>query len=143
MLSTAPEAQTSVHDLFRRGLVIPAHPLALTEDRKLDERRQRALTRYYVEAGAGGLAVGVHTTQFAIHGTGLLPPCSNWRRGPPGSSSARWCWWPGPPGPPRRPWRRRSWPGCTGTTWCCSARTATSTRTRSSTGPGRWARCCR
>ncbi|MFI6322326.1 dihydrodipicolinate synthase family protein [Nonomuraea sp. NPDC050556] len=60
--------------LFRRGLAIPAHPLALTEDRKLDERRQRALTRYYVEAGAGGLAVGVHTTQFAIHGTGLLRP---------------------------------------------------------------------
>ncbi|MCA2220313.1 dihydrodipicolinate synthase family protein [Nonomuraea aurantiaca] len=74
MLSTIPEAQTSVRELFRRGLVIPAHPLALTEDRKLDERRQRALTRYYVEAGAGGLAVGVHTTQFAIHGTDLLPP---------------------------------------------------------------------
>ncbi|WP_219468483.1 dihydrodipicolinate synthase family protein [Nonomuraea rhizosphaerae] len=74
MLSTAPEAHTPVRDLFRRGLVIPAHPLALTEDRRLDERRQRALTRYYVEAGAGGLAVGVHTTQFAIHGTGLLPP---------------------------------------------------------------------
>jgi hypothetical protein len=48
------------------GQVIPAHPLALTEDRRLDERRQRALTRYYVAAGAGGLAVGVHTTQFAI-----------------------------------------------------------------------------
>lgn len=48
------------------GLVIPAHPLALTANRKLDERRQRALTRYYVDAGAGGLAVGVHTTQFAI-----------------------------------------------------------------------------
>ncbi|NBE97567.1 dihydrodipicolinate synthase family protein [Nonomuraea sp. KC401] len=74
MLGTAPEAHASVRDLFRRGLVIPAHPLALTSDRKLDERRQRALTRYYVEAGAGGLAVGVHTTQFAIHGTGLLAP---------------------------------------------------------------------
>ncbi|GAA2360108.1 dihydrodipicolinate synthase family protein [Nonomuraea africana] len=74
VLSTAPEAQTSVRDLFRRGLVIPAHPLALDAGRKLDERRQRALTRYYVEAGAGGLAVGVHTTQFAIHGTDLLPP---------------------------------------------------------------------
>jgi hypothetical protein len=48
------------------GQVIPAHPLALTERRTLDERRQRALTRYYVEAGAGGIAVGVHTTQFAI-----------------------------------------------------------------------------
>jgi len=47
-------------------LVIPAHPLALTAERKLDERRQRALTRYYLAAGAGGIAVGVHTTQFAI-----------------------------------------------------------------------------
>jgi dihydrodipicolinate synthase/N-acetylneuraminate lyase len=48
------------------GLVIPAHPLALTRERKLDERRQRALTRYYLASGAGGVAVGVHTTQFAI-----------------------------------------------------------------------------
>ena len=48
------------------GLVIPAHPLALTEVRRFDERRQVALTRYYCDAGAGGLAVGVHTTQFAI-----------------------------------------------------------------------------
>ncbi len=48
------------------GLVIPAHPLALTAERKLDERHQRALTRYYMAAGAGGIAVGVHTTQFAI-----------------------------------------------------------------------------
>src|SRR6266516_362338 len=48
------------------GLVIPPHPLALTETRRLDERRQVALTRYYCEAGAGGIAVGVHTTQFAI-----------------------------------------------------------------------------
>ena len=48
------------------GQVIPAHPLALTSARKLDERRQRALTRYYLDAGAGGLAVAVHTTQFAI-----------------------------------------------------------------------------
>jgi Dihydrodipicolinate synthetase family len=46
--------------------VIPAHPLALTANRKLDERRQRALTRYYLAAGAGGVAVGVHTTQFEI-----------------------------------------------------------------------------
>jgi len=48
------------------GQVIPAHPLALTANRKLDERRQRALTRYYLDAGCGGIAVGVHTTQFAI-----------------------------------------------------------------------------
>ncbi len=47
-------------------MVIPAHPLALTADRKLDERRQRALTRYYLASGAGGVAVGVHTTQFEI-----------------------------------------------------------------------------
>jgi hypothetical protein len=58
------------------GLVIPAHPLALTAERKLDERRQRALTRYYCAAGAGGIAVGVHTTQFAIRepGIGLFKP---------------------------------------------------------------------
>jgi hypothetical protein len=61
---------------LREGLVIPAHPLALTAERKLDERRQRALTRYYHAAGAGGIAVGVHTTQFAIRDSkhGLLKP---------------------------------------------------------------------
>ena len=61
---------------LRDGLVIPAHPLALTRHRKLDECRQRALTRYYLAAGAGGLAVGVHTTQFAIREPkhGLLRP---------------------------------------------------------------------
>ena len=56
-----------------RGLVIPAHPLALDAERRLDERRQMALTRYYCDAGAGGVAVGVHTTQFAIRDAGLLP----------------------------------------------------------------------
>ncbi len=59
---------------FRAGCVIPAHPLALDADRRLDERRQRALTRYYVDAGSGGLAVGVHTTQFAIRDAGLYRP---------------------------------------------------------------------
>ncbi|HYO80681.1 MAG TPA: dihydrodipicolinate synthase family protein [Bryobacteraceae bacterium] len=54
--------------------VIPAHPLALTAERKMDERRQRALTRYYVDAGVDGLAVGVHTTQFAIREVGLYRP---------------------------------------------------------------------
>lgn len=54
--------------------MIPAHPLALTRARKLDERRQRALTRYYLAAGAGGVAVGVHTTQFAIRAAGLHRP---------------------------------------------------------------------
>jgi hypothetical protein len=52
--------------LLAAGMVIPAHPLALTPERKLDEPHQRCLTRYYLDAGAGGLAVGVHTTQFAI-----------------------------------------------------------------------------
>lgn len=61
---------------LRRGLVIPAHPLALDADRKLDERHQRALTRYYLAAGAGGIAVGVHGTQFGIRapGVGLFEP---------------------------------------------------------------------
>ncbi|MBO0849419.1 MAG: dihydrodipicolinate synthase family protein, partial [Pseudonocardia sp.] len=61
---------------LRDGLVIPAHPLALTASRELDEGRQRALTRYYRDAGAGGVAVGVHTTQFAIHdpAVGLYRP---------------------------------------------------------------------
>jgi hypothetical protein len=59
---------------LRRGVVIPAHPLALDADRKLDVRRQRALARYYLDAGAGGLAVGVHTTQFAIRDVGLYQP---------------------------------------------------------------------
>jgi dihydrodipicolinate synthase/N-acetylneuraminate lyase len=61
---------------LRSGCVIPAHPLALQSDNRIDERHQRALTRYYLAAGAGGLAVGVHTTQFAIHEpkTGLYRP---------------------------------------------------------------------
>jgi dihydrodipicolinate synthase/N-acetylneuraminate lyase len=61
---------------LRQGLVIPACPLALNAARKLDERRQRALVRYYSAAGAGGLAVGVHTTQFAIRDAkiGLFEP---------------------------------------------------------------------
>ncbi len=65
-----------VRAALRRGLVIPAHPLALTAERRLDERRQTALTRYYCDAGAGGVAVGVHTTQFAIRDAkvGLLEP---------------------------------------------------------------------
>lgn len=61
---------------LREGIIIPAHPLALRQNRTLDERRQRALTRYYLAAKAGGIAVGVHTTQFAIRdaGVGLLAP---------------------------------------------------------------------
>jgi len=64
----------SVLGRLRSGVMIPAHPLALTSARKLDDRRQRALTRYYLAAGAGGVAVGVHTTQFEIRDAGLLRP---------------------------------------------------------------------
>lgn len=63
-----------VADRLRAGCVIPAHPLALDAARRLDPRRQRALARYYLDAGAGGLAVGVHTTQFAIRNAGLHEP---------------------------------------------------------------------
>ena len=70
------EAVASLRRTFLDGQVIPAHPLALTSGRRLDERRQIALTRYYCDAGAGGIAVGVHTTQFAIRdpSIGLLEP---------------------------------------------------------------------
>ena len=63
-------------DKLRSGCVIPAHPLALQKDMRIDERHQRAMTRYYLASGAAGLAVGVHTTQFAIHeaGSGLYRP---------------------------------------------------------------------
>jgi dihydrodipicolinate synthase/N-acetylneuraminate lyase len=66
----------TIKAILDRGIAIPAHPLALTSARKLDERRQRALSRYYIAAGAGGLAVGVHTTQFEIRDphTGLFEP---------------------------------------------------------------------
>ena len=60
--------------VLRRGTVIPAHLLALDANRRLDSRRQRALTRYYLDAGAGGIAVGVHATQFAIRDAGLYEP---------------------------------------------------------------------
>jgi len=60
--------------VLRRGAVIPAHLLALDAERQIDERRQRALTRYYLDAGAGGIAVGVHSTQFAIRDVGLYRP---------------------------------------------------------------------
>jgi Dihydrodipicolinate synthetase family len=76
---------------LRRGTVIPAHPLALNAKRELDVRRQRALSRYYLDAGAGGLAVGVHTTQFAIRDVGLYAPvlavamgvAGEWAKAPP------------------------------------------------------------
>jgi dihydrodipicolinate synthase/N-acetylneuraminate lyase len=68
------EALARLRAALNEGCAIPAHPLAVTADRRLDERRQVALTRYYRDAGAGGVAVGVHTTQFAIREAGLLEP---------------------------------------------------------------------
>jgi len=72
----AGSERVSVRQHLRAGQVIPAHPLALTSSRTLDETRQRGLTRYYMDAGAGGIAVGVHTTQFAIRDSsvGLYRP---------------------------------------------------------------------
>jgi hypothetical protein len=63
-----------VLEALRRGVAIPAHPLALDASRDFDPRRQRALSRYYIDAGSGGLAVGVHTTQFEIRDVGLYEP---------------------------------------------------------------------
>jgi dihydrodipicolinate synthase/N-acetylneuraminate lyase len=71
-----PPLPKNISAILNKGVVIPAHPLALNKNRKLDERRQRALTRYYLDAGAGGIAIGVHTTQFEIRlpEFGLLAP---------------------------------------------------------------------
>jgi dihydrodipicolinate synthase/N-acetylneuraminate lyase len=65
-----------IENILHEGTVIPAHPLALNAERQLDERRQRALMRYYMASGAGGIAVGVHSTQFAIRdkSIGLFEP---------------------------------------------------------------------
>src|ERR1700761_4902964 len=68
------EIKSEIRRLIADGTVLPAHPLALDQSRKLDKDHQRALTRYYIDAGAGGLAVGVHTTQFAIRDVGLYRP---------------------------------------------------------------------
>lgn len=67
----ANDLPVGVLNTLRRGTVIPAHPLALDAGRKFDERRQRCLTRYYIDAGARGLAVGVHSTQFEIRDPGV------------------------------------------------------------------------
>src|SRR6266700_3359605 len=84
------EMKSDVRQLIAEGTVIPAHPLALHADRTLDAVRQRALSRYYIDAGAGGLAVGVHTTQFAIRDIGMYRPvlelaaetAANWTQRP-------------------------------------------------------------
>ena len=94
-----PTSSAALADLRERlfsGLAIPAHPLALDASRRLDRRRQRALARYYLDAGAGGLAVGVHTTQFAIREAGLFEDvlkiaaetARNWQR-LPGAGASR------------------------------------------------------
>ncbi|MEO6410136.1 MAG: dihydrodipicolinate synthase family protein [Burkholderiaceae bacterium] len=74
MQSQRSDLSRQTFELLRTGTVIPAHPLALDASRRLDVRHQRALTRYYIDAGAGGLAVGVHATQFAIREVGLYEP---------------------------------------------------------------------
>ena len=71
---TIADLPVTIRAGIKDGLAIPAHPLALTAQRELDRKRQVALTRYYVDAGVGGLAVGVHTTQFAIREVGLYRP---------------------------------------------------------------------
>jgi hypothetical protein len=84
------QIKPEVRRLIADGTVLPAHPLALDPSRKLDHVHQRALTRYYIDAGSGGLAVGVHTTQFAIREVGLYRPvlelaadtAANWTRRP-------------------------------------------------------------
>src|SRR5271169_5610928 len=84
------EMKSEVRRLIADGTVLPAHPLALTADRTLDTVHQRALTRYYIDAGSSGLAVGVHTTQFAIRDVGLYRPvlelaaetAANWTKRP-------------------------------------------------------------
>jgi dihydrodipicolinate synthase/N-acetylneuraminate lyase len=68
------ELPDEVLTTLRQGGVIPAHPLALNRNRELDPQRQRALSRYYIDAGASGLAVGVHTTQFQVRDAGLYEP---------------------------------------------------------------------
>src|SRR6478752_8461823 len=84
------DIKSDIRKLIADGTVIPAHPLALDANRKLDIRHQRALSRYYIDSGAGGLAVGVHTTQFAIRDVGLYRPvlelaaetAANWTKRP-------------------------------------------------------------
>ena len=120
MAQSSPELRQHLAN----GQVIPAHPLALTADLKLDERRQRALTRYYCAAGAGGVAVGVHTTQFELHQPeyGLLEPVlelasetvdEHLRKTPAPSSRLRvsWATHGRRCAKPRLPWRTATTPG--------------------------------
>lgn len=84
------QVPAEIRDTLRHGTVIPAHPLALRANAEFDMERQRALTRYYLDAGAGGVALGVHTTQYGIRSKGLYEPVlrtasetvSEWATGP-------------------------------------------------------------
>src|SRR3954463_10801117 len=84
------QINSDIRKLIAEGTVIPAHPLALDANRALNAKHQRALSRYYINAGSGGLAVGVHTTQFAIRDVGLYHPvlelaaetAANWTKRP-------------------------------------------------------------
>lgn len=101
-------------DVLRAGTVIPAHLLALDAQRRLDERRQRALSRYYLDAGVGGLAVGVHSTQFAIREHGLYPrvlelAMETARTWMPLGGVVLWPWWQGWRGAHSRPGKKQSW----------------------------------
>jgi len=69
-----PLPEKDVYRLILDGVAIVAHPLALNKERRFDEVRQRTLTRYYIASGAGGIAIGVHTTQFKVHELGLYEP---------------------------------------------------------------------
>jgi hypothetical protein len=71
MLASVNKLRAEIKEQLLKGVVIPAHPLALDSSRKFDVNHQRALTKYYMAAGAGGIAVGVHTTQFEIHKNGM------------------------------------------------------------------------
>ena len=111
-----------VREILAAGLVIPAHPLALTSQRTLDERRQMGLSRYYLAAGAGGLAVGVHTTQFEIRepNVGLYKPVLELAiaaiREQTATIACRSSGSPGSAARPNRPSARRRWPATLATT---------------------------
>jgi dihydrodipicolinate synthase/N-acetylneuraminate lyase len=66
-----PMPDQKILDTIKRGVAIPPLPLALSQNKMIDEKYQRALIRYYYDSGAGGIAVGVHTTQFEIRDPGI------------------------------------------------------------------------
>ena len=116
------EIKSDVRKLIADGTVLPAHPLALDANRALDVRHQRALTRYYLDAGAGGLAVGVHTTQFAIRDVGLYRPVLELAAETAASwTSGRSRWSRGSPVRPRKPQPKRKRHAASAIMPACSA----------------------